>query len=100
MPGGVPIATITSTTAGLDGPPTFVLTSSPNVVACGLGVSRIGDIVLEHIRYGSKRVHPRAIALGSSTVVCNGLAVAYEGSLCTCGDIVAVSPAQNVLVSP
>lgn len=98
MPGGVPIATITSITAGIDGPPTFVCTSSPNTVAQGLGIARIGDIVAPHIRYGSKRVHGRIISSGSPTVIVNGLAVAYEGSFVSCGDLVSQSPAKTVIV--
>ena len=92
------IATITSMTAGVDGSATMIISSSPDTTAQGLGIARVGDAVLGHKRYGSKRIHQRMIASGSSTVIINGLAAAYEGSLCTCGDVVASSPAKSVLV--
>lgn len=92
------IATIASTTAGLDGPSTFTVTSSPNVVAQGLGVCRIGDVAIPHIRYGAKTPHPVIVASGSPTVVVNGLAAATVGSVMTCGDMIAVSPASTVQV--
>lgn len=98
MPGGVPVATITSTTVGVDGPPTFIIMGSENTIAQGLAIARIGDPVLPHVKYGSKRVHSRAVASGSPTVIVNGLAVAYEGSMITCGDLVSQSPAKTVLV--
>lgn len=98
MPGGIPVATITSTTVGVDGPPTFIIMGSENTIAQGLAIARIGDPVLPHIRYGSKRVHGRAVASGSPTVIINGLAAAYEGSLITCGDLVAQSPAKTVII--
>lgn len=93
------IATIGTPTIGLDGPSTIVAIGSPNVVAQGLAVSCIGDLVYPHVRYGDKNPHGRVIAVGSSTVVVNGLAVAYQGSLCTCGDIVGPSPVQTVEVA-
>lgn len=98
MPGGIPVATITSTTVGVDGPPTFIIMGSENTIAQGLAIARIGDPVLPHKRYGSKRTHNRAVASGSSTVIVNGLAAAYEGSFVSCGDVVATSPAKTVLV--
>ena len=98
MPGGIPVATITSTTVGVDGPPTFIIMGSANTIAQGLAIARIGDPVLPHIRYGSKRVHGRIVASGSPTVIVNGLAVAYEGSFVSCGDLVAQSPAKTVIV--
>ena len=98
MPGGIPVATITSTTVGVDGPPTFIIMGSENTIAQGLAIARIGDIVAPHIKYGSKRTHNPAVASGSPTVIVNGLAAAYEGSLITCGDLVAQSPAKTVLV--
>lgn len=92
------IATIVSLTAGLDGPMTFTITSSPTVVAQGLGVGRIGDLAIPHKRYGSKTPHPVITAMGSPTVIVNGLAAAAEGSLMSCGDMIILSPAQTVQI--
>lgn len=92
------IATITSMTAGLDGPTTMIISSSPNTIAQGLGIARVGDVALPHKRYGSKRLHALMIASGSPTVIVNGLAAATIGSVMTCGDIIAISPAMTVQV--
>lgn len=92
------IATITSMTAGLDGSPTMLISSSPDTTAQGLGIARVGDVALPHKRRGSKRVHSLFVASGSPTVIVNGLAAATIGSVMTCGDIIATSPAMTVQV--
>ena len=93
------IATITSKTAGIDGPTTVVMQGSSNVVACGLAVSTIGDVCLPHKKYGSKRTHNVSIITGSSNVLVNGKRVAFVGSNTNCGDVVATSPANTVKVN-
>lgn len=92
------IATITSMTAGLDGSATMIISSSPDTTAQGLGIARIGDAALPHKRRGSRRPHALMVASGSPTVIVNGLAAATIGSVMTCGDIIATSPAMTVQV--
>lgn len=93
------IATITSKTAGIDGPMTVIMQGSSNVVACGLAVSTIGDVCLPHKKYGSKRTHNVSVITGSSNVYVNGKQVAFVGSNTNCGDKVAISPATTVKVN-
>lgn len=92
------IATITSMTAGVDGSATMIISSSPDTTAQGLGIARVGDAALPHKRHGSKRTHTLFVASGSPNVIVNGLAAATIGSVMTCGDVIATSPAMTVQV--
>lgn len=94
------VATFATMSAGIDGPSTPIICASPNVVAGGLAIARLGDPVLPHKRYGAKTPHGRVVMMGSSSVVVNGLAVAYQGSTISCGDIVGPCPIQTVQVGP
>ena len=56
-----------------------VIQASPDVMADSRAVARVGDMAL-CLRHGLVR-----IVSGASTVFANGRAVAYHGSLCSCG---------------
>lgn len=94
-----PIGTIGTMTAGIDGNPTMVCTGCSTVIAQGVAVSCVGDLLVPHKRHGSHKPHTPSIVVGSPTVYAMGKPVSFMGSACSCGDKLAVPVAPNIIVA-
>ena len=91
------MATIGSTTVGLDGPSTMLVQGSPTVMMQGMAASFIGSPIVPHYRYGSDHPHGGTVISGSSTIMIEGKPAAMVGtSFITCGDVVGTSLATTV----
>jgi uncharacterized Zn-binding protein involved in type VI secretion len=67
-------------------PPTPMIAGSPDVLIDGKPVARLSDPLAPHSK-PKHPPHPRAIAVGSSTVVINGIPAAVTGSAISCGGV-------------
>lgn len=94
-----PIGTVGTITAGIDGNPTAVCQGCVTVVAQGVSVSTVGHKLVPHKKHGSKRPHNLVISTGSPTVYAEGKPVSMMGSMCSCGDMLSVPVAPNIIVS-
>jgi uncharacterized Zn-binding protein involved in type VI secretion len=72
--------------------------SSPPVYTNTGITSTIGDLIAPHSPFVGAHLSA-IIVVGSTTVFANGKAVAYLGSLCSCGHTVS-SGSPNVYVEP
>lgn len=67
-------------------PPTPVIAGSPDVLIDGKPIARVGDPLAPHSK-PKHPPHPRTIAVGSSTVLINGIPAAVTGGAISCGGV-------------
>ena len=91
------LATIGSTTVGIDGPSTMIVQGSSTVMIDGISATTIGSPIVPHKKYGSKSAHGGVVASGSGTIMIEGKAAAMVGqSFVTCGDQIGTSLSTTV----